>query len=75
MTAWEILKEFERVCCGFWSIERTKPPTPASNSEMKRWFKNKAIIINGRAVDMNEEIEELHSFVMFPNGRRKCTLW
>lgn len=76
MTAFEILKEFERMCLGFWSIERTKPPTPASNSEMKRWFKNKAVIINGKAVtDIHEEIEELHSLVLFPNGRRKCTLW
>lgn len=73
MTALETLKKFDEFCHGLWSIER--PLTKVSSGEMKRWFKNKAVIINGSPVDAFDEIEYLDSLVLFPSGKRKTTLW
>jgi hypothetical protein len=71
--AFDVLVAFKDHHCVFWSIER--PATPASNSELRRWFNNKAVIINGSACAMDDEFEEITSVVLFPNGKRKCTLW
>jgi len=72
-TAWDILMSFNKLVGGFHSIERS--PAKASKSEMRRWFRNKAVIMNGKAVSSDDEIESLESLVLFPKGRRRTTLW
>ena len=38
-----------------------------SNSELKRWCHNKAVIVDGKAVKWDEELpEDIKSFVLFP---------
>ncbi len=57
--------------CSF--ISREKPDTgKASTSELRRWFKNKAIHIDGKAVDdMNSDVKfPINSCVLFPRGKR-----
>ena len=49
----------------------------ASNSEIRRWFKMKAIVVNGKSVDWNDSIlkEQINSIVLFPSSKkRKVTL-
>lgn len=54
------------------STERCERP---SNSEIKRWLRKKAVIINNQRPlpedTVNFPITEL---VFFPNGKRKCTM-
>jgi hypothetical protein len=41
----------------------------ASNSELKRWCQNKALIINGETVDWNEPMDfPMFSVVLFPKS-------
>lgn len=63
MKAWQFLIELNKVCF-FMSRERKGR---ASNSELKRWFHNKAVIVNGKAIKWDEELQdEIKSFVLFP---------
>jgi hypothetical protein len=62
MKAWKFLIELNKVCF-FMSRERTGK---ASNSELKRWCMNRAVIVNGTAVKFDEELTEIKSFVLFP---------
>lgn len=57
--------------CNFQSIEK---PQQATNSEIRRWFQNKAVVINGAAVAFDLEIDEIFSLVLFPKSKRKITL-
>lgn len=59
--------------CHFPSREGRKT---ASNSELKRWCHNQAVIFNGESVTWDEEIDfPIISLVLFPNGKNKTTLW
>lgn len=59
--------------CKFQSREGRKVGT-ASNSELKRWLQNKAVVINGEPLDWNEEMDfPVISVVLFP--RSKVTIW
>jgi len=70
MTAFAHLKFISDKCCGFWSTERVKER--ASNSEMKRWFDKKSVIINGECRSWNEEIDEdLFELILFPKSDKK----
>ncbi len=47
----------------------------ATNSEVRRWFKNKAICINGEFPDWNDNIQlPVTQLVFFPKGKRKTTV-
>ena len=55
------------------SIE--KPCTHPSNSELRRWVDQKAVVINGKHVKSDDEVEfPVNSMVFFPNGKRKTTV-
>jgi hypothetical protein len=46
-----------------------------SNGEVRRWLKNKAVLINGRAPDEKGFIDlPVTSLVFFPKGKRRTTL-
>lgn len=41
----------------------------ASNSEIRRWIQNKAVLFNGESVELNEEIDfPVFSLVLFPKN-------
>lgn len=64
MNAWMFLRELNEVC-SFQSKE--KRVGQATNSELKRWIQNKSLVINGEAVDWDEEIDfHIFSVVLFP---------
>ena len=70
MTALEFLIKLN-VNCQFMSRERTGK---ASNSELRRWFKNKAVSINGERVSFDKEIEfPITEMFLFP--KNKVTLF
>jgi len=66
MTAWELLRDLNTVC-HFMSRERTGR---ATNSELRRWCQNKAVSINGKRVQFDEEIEfPVTEMFLFPKHR------
>lgn len=50
----------------------------ASKSEIRRWFDQGAIQVNGERAEWNEEVESwtngVFSLVLFPNGKRVTLL-
>ena len=65
MTCWQWLMDINKVC-SFMSRERSGK---ASNSELKRWIQNKALVINGETVEWNEAMDfPLISIVLFPRN-------
>lgn len=55
------------------SIERACQE--ATNSEIRRWFKNKAIRINGEFPNWDSKIQlPVVELVFFPKGKRKTTV-
>lgn len=57
------------------SVER--PCQVASNGEVARWVKNRAVWINGAPASPDAQLEpcQVRSLVLFPNSpRRRCTL-
>ena len=73
MTAFELLKTV-RDFCKLHTMEGNKRGI-ASNSELKRWFINKAVIINGKAVtDFNSEVTfPIGSLTLFP--KHPISIW
>lgn len=73
MTAIQYLRSLHEVCV-FQTQERGVGP--ASNSELGRWLKSKALHINGQALGPTEKIPyPIKSVVLFPNSRkRRATL-
>jgi hypothetical protein len=72
MTAWEFLIDLNEVCS--FQTREGKKVGRASNSELKRWLQNKAVIINGNATSWNDELSfPLTSVVLFP--KKPITLW
>jgi len=66
MNAWELLMNLNKVC-HFMSRERSGK---ASNSELKRWIKNQALVINGEKVKWDEIMDfPIFSVVLFPKNR------
>ena len=56
----------------FQSRERTGK---ASNSELKRWLQNGAVVVNGEKLLWNEEMDfPVNSVVLFPKGNRVTLL-
>lgn len=49
----------------------------ATNSEIRRWFKNKAIMINGHTLDWDDDVSfPVTNLVFFPkSSKRKTTLF
>lgn len=65
MNAWEFLRNLHDVCS--FQTKEGKKVGKASSSELKRWIKNKALIVNGEAVAWDEEIDfTMNSVVLFP---------
>ena len=70
MNNWQFLMKINKVC-SFMSRERTGK---ASNSELKRWLMNKAVIVDGKPVIWNNEVSlPIASFVLFP--KKPITIW
>lgn len=70
ITGIKYLRSLHEVCM-FQSQER---PGVATNSELGRWLKSKALIINGKSIAPTEAIPlPIHSVVLFPNSRKKRT--
>ena len=52
-----------------------KPCTQATNSELRRWIKDGAVLFNGERVVWDEEVDfPLISLVFFPSGKRRTTI-
>lgn len=63
MNTWQFLMELHQAC-SFMSRERTGK---ASNSELKRWCKNQAVVINGKRMKWDDAIDfNIESMVLFP---------
>lgn len=59
--------------CQFQSVEGARVGT-ASNSELRRWFKDKAVRINYELVQANDELPTyIADLVLFPKNNRKRT--
>jgi hypothetical protein len=71
MTAIQYLRSLHEVCV-FQTQERGVGP--ATNSELGRWLKSKALQINGVALGPTDRISfPIQSVVLFPNSRKKRT--
>ena len=75
LTALDFLMELKWAGMILWSQERGN--RPASNSEMRRWLTQGAILINGKRPKMNDKIEfPVTELVLFPNGKKhKCSIF
>lgn len=52
------------------------PCQQASNSEVRRWCRDKAVLLNGRRVAADEDVTfPVTQLVLFPKGARRCTLF
>lgn len=65
MTAWSFLRQMASI---YHFHSRERPATGrASNSELKRWIQNKALIVNGETVAWDEPMDfPVFSVVLFP---------
>lgn len=65
MNAWEFLRDLHKTCN--FQTREGKKVGKASSSELKRWIKNKAFILNGEPVAWDEPIDfPIFSVVLFP---------
>jgi hypothetical protein len=71
LQAYDVIKTLSAACYGFWSTER--PGTKASGSEMKRWIKSGAVLINGKRVGLADEVGEVEEIILFPRSGRRTT--
>jgi hypothetical protein len=56
----------------FWNYDENKP---ASNSALRRWLEQGAILFNSERIMPLDLIDfPIYSLVMFPKGKRRCTL-
>jgi len=68
MNFWEFLRDLNKVC--HFQTREGKRVGPVSNSELKRWCQNKALIINGESVAWDEKVDfPIISVVLFPKNR------
>lgn len=69
MTAFDFLINLH-AWCHFQSREGAKVGV-ASKSEIRRWFKNQAVQLNGERVAATDTVEfPITEFVLFPKGQR-----
>lgn len=48
----------------------------ASKSEKRRWITQKAVLVNGEHLDIDDEINfPVFSVVLFPKGKNKTTIF
>jgi hypothetical protein len=67
LTCWDFLKELNTVC-HFMSRERTGK---ATNSELKRWLQNKAVVINNHKVAFDDLVPfPVTQMCLFPKSKR-----
>jgi hypothetical protein len=67
ITAWGLLRSLNEVC-HFQSREGRKVGK-VTNSELKRWLQNKAVLINGEPVNWDEILDfPIFSMVLFPKN-------
>ena len=73
MTLFEFIKMLHAFC--HFQTREGKKHFEASNSELRRWITNKAVIVNSRAItDPNMPMDfEIQSFILFP--KHPITLW
>ena len=72
-TTWTFLIRLSQLHCGFHSKEGDKA-AKVSNSELKRWLMNSAVIINGEQVKWDELIDfPVFSIVLFPKSDKHRT--
>ncbi len=72
MNAWQFLIDLHSVC--HFQSREGKKAGKASNSELKRWLQNNAVICNGEPLLWDEEMDfKIYSFVLFP--RNPITLY
>jgi hypothetical protein len=67
MTAFEFLKELHTVC--HFQTREGRKVGKASSNELKRWFDNGAVVINGKRVGWRNEVAfPITSMVLFPKN-------
>lgn len=67
ITAWALLRSLNEVC-HFQSREGRKVGK-ATNSELKRWLQNKAVLVNGEPINWDEVLDfPIFSMVLFPKN-------
>lgn len=67
-TFWDLLKDINKSC--HFQTREGKRVGPVSNSELKRWCMNKAVIVNGESVNFDELVDfPIISFSIFPKNR------
>jgi hypothetical protein len=59
------------------SKEAGKDPKIASNSEIRRWLRDSAVVLNGVKVKIDDVVKfPVISLIFFPKSKEsKCTLW
>lgn len=72
-TAWTFLIRLSQMHGGFHSKEGNKV-SKVSNSELKRWIQNSALIINGEPKKWDELMDfPVFSIVLFPKSEKQRT--
>lgn len=67
MTALQMLTSLHEVC--HFQTKEGKKVGRASNSELRRWIQNKAVLFNNESVELNEEIDfPIFSLILFPKN-------
>lgn len=67
MTSIQFLTNLHQVCS--FQTREGKKVGKASTSELRRWIQNKALLINGETVEINESIDfPVFSVVLFPKN-------
>jgi hypothetical protein len=68
MNFWQFLRDLNEIC--HFQTREGKRVGPVSNSELKRWCQNKAVIVNGEPVAWDELVDfPIISVVIFPKNR------
>jgi hypothetical protein len=68
MNGWQFLMDLNKVC--HFQTKEGKKYGGVSNSELKRWCQNKAVIVNGEPIDWNEPMDfPIFSIVLFPKNK------
>jgi len=68
ITFWDFLKNLNTVCK--FQTREGKRVGAVSNSELKRWCQNKALVINGEPVAFDELVDfPIFSVVLFPKNK------
>lgn len=73
MNCLDKLIELHKIC--HFQTKEGKRYGRASNSELRRWFQNKCVELNGIAVDALDECPAIETLVLFPKNKQRCTLY